>query len=193
MRFAYKNYPINKGGDDWWAVLPVQLANPAKHSSARTAANFVVCTDILGNVTFLNPVAEKMTGWSCQEAAGRSIGEVLRILDDTSREPVANPIKTAAGRNVLLHLPPNGVLVQRNGLEIPIEHSIAPIHDREGQATAAVIVFRDVRAARAMALQMTHSAQHDFYSRHGADTRRTVGCASRTAILLSGPPWEVGL
>jgi diguanylate cyclase (GGDEF)-like protein/PAS domain S-box-containing protein len=122
----------------------------------------VVCTDILGNVTFLNPVAEKMTGWSCQDAAGRSIGEVLRILDDTSREPIPNPIKTAVGRNVSLHLPPNGVLVQRNRLEIPIEDSIAPIHDREGQATGAVIVFRDVSAARAMALQMTHSAQHDF-------------------------------
>jgi diguanylate cyclase (GGDEF)-like protein/PAS domain S-box-containing protein len=122
----------------------------------------VICTDISGKITFLNPVAEKMTGWSCHEATGHPMGEVLQMLDDTTREPVSNPMKMAVGRNALLHLPPNGVLVQRNGLEIPIEDSIAPIHNREGQATGAVIVFRDVSAARAMALQMTHSAQHDF-------------------------------
>ena len=125
----------------------------------------VMCTDIEGNLTFLNPVAEKLTGWSRQQAVGRPMAEVLRILDATSRETTPNPMEMAVGRDRTLHLPSNCILVRRDGFEIPIEDSVAPIHDREGQATGAVIVFRDVSAARAMALQMAHSAQHDFFDR----------------------------
>ena len=122
----------------------------------------VVCTDISGNITFLNLVAEKMTLWSWQEAAGRPMAEVFRILDATSRETTPNPMDRAIGQDQTVHLPSNCILIRRDGSEIPIEDSVAPIHDREGQATGAVIVFRDVSAARAMALQMTHSAHHDF-------------------------------
>ena len=122
----------------------------------------VVCTDISGNVTFLNLVAERMTGWSWQEAASRPMAEVLQILDATTRETTPNPMDLAVGRNRTVHLPSNCILIRRDGFEIPIEDCVSPIHDRDGQATGAVIVFRDVSAARAMALQMTHSAQHDF-------------------------------
>jgi diguanylate cyclase (GGDEF)-like protein/PAS domain S-box-containing protein len=122
----------------------------------------VACTDISGNITFLNLVAEKMTGWSWQEAAGRPMAEVFRIQDATSRETTPNPMEKAVGQNRTVHLPLNCILIRRDGFEIPIEDSVAPIHDRDGQATGAVIVFRDVSAARAMALQMAHSAQHDF-------------------------------
>jgi len=122
----------------------------------------VVCTDISGNITFVNVVAEKMTGWSLQEAAGRPMAEVVRILDTTSRETTPNPMEMAVGQDRAVPLPSNCILIRRDGREIPIEGSVAPIHDREGQAVGAVIVFRDVSAARAMALQMTHSAEHDF-------------------------------
>ena len=83
-------------------------------------------------------------------------------MDATSRETIPNPMEMAVDRDRTVHLPSNCVLIRRDGSEIPIEDSVAPIHDREGQPTGAVIVFRDVSAARAMALQMTHSAQHDF-------------------------------
>ncbi|MGA2484244.1 MAG: EAL domain-containing protein [Candidatus Acidiferrales bacterium] len=122
----------------------------------------VACTDISGNITFLNLVAEKMTGWSWQEAAGRPMAEVFRILDATSRETTPNPMEMAVGQNRTVHLPSNCILIRRDGFEIPIEDSVSPIHDREGQAAGAVIVFRDVSVARAMALQLTHSAHHDF-------------------------------
>jgi diguanylate cyclase (GGDEF)-like protein/PAS domain S-box-containing protein len=122
----------------------------------------VACTDVTGNITFLNLVAEKMTGWSRTEAADRSVAEVFRILDAGTREAIPNPMAMAVERNRTLHLPPNCILVTRDGCEIPIEDSVAPIHNREGRATGAVIVFRDVSAAQAMTLQMRHSAQHDF-------------------------------
>ncbi len=122
----------------------------------------VICTDAAGNITFLNMVAEKMTSWSRQEAAGRPMAEVFRILDATTREVTPNPMERSVEQNRTVHLPLNCILVRRDGTEIPIEDSVAPIHNREGKATGAVIVFRDVSAARAMALEMTHSAQHDF-------------------------------
>jgi diguanylate cyclase (GGDEF)-like protein/PAS domain S-box-containing protein len=122
----------------------------------------VICTDISGNITFLNLVAEKMTGWARQEAAGKPMADVLQILDGASRETIPNPMTMAVGENRTIHLPPNSVLVRRDGFETPIEDCIAPIHDREGHATGAVVVFRDVSAARAMALEMIHSAHHDF-------------------------------
>ncbi|MGC2557576.1 MAG: EAL domain-containing protein [Terriglobales bacterium] len=122
----------------------------------------VACSDIAGNITFLNLVAEKMTGWPLEEAAGRAVADVLRILDASTRETIPNPMEMAIGQNQIVHLPLNCILMRRDEFEIPIEDSVAPIHDREGRATGAVIVFRDISAARAMALQMAHSAQHDF-------------------------------
>jgi diguanylate cyclase (GGDEF)-like protein/PAS domain S-box-containing protein len=122
----------------------------------------VICTDASGNITFLNLVAEKMTSWSRQDAFGRPMAEVFRILDANTREATPNPMDISFEQNRTVHLPSNCILVRRDGMEIPIEDSVAPIHDREGKATGAVIVFRDVSAARAMALEMTHSAQHDF-------------------------------
>jgi diguanylate cyclase (GGDEF)-like protein/PAS domain S-box-containing protein len=143
----------------------------------------VVCTDISGNITFLNLVAEKMTGWSRQEAAGRPMAEVFRILDAKSRQTIPNPIEMAVGQNRTMHLPSNCILIHRDGFEIPIEDSVSPIHDREGQATGAVIVFRDVSAARAMALQMIHSAQHDFLT--GLPNRMLFNDRVSQAVVLA--------
>ena len=122
----------------------------------------VVCTDILGNITFLNLVAEKMTGWPLLEAAGRPMTEVFRTWDARSTEPKETTVELAILQIRAVHLPPSCILIRRDGLEIPIEDSIAPIHDREGNAIGAVIVFRDVSVAQAMARQITHSAEHDF-------------------------------
>lgn len=143
----------------------------------------VACTDIAGNITFLNLVAEKMTGSSREEAVGRPMAEVLRILDAASRETVPNPMELAVGKNRTVHLPLNCVLVRRDGFEIPIEDCVSPIHNREGEATGAVIVFRDVSVAQAMALQMAHSAQHDFLT--GLPNRMLLNDRVSQAIVLA--------
>src|SRR5580658_9896870 len=130
--------------------------------SLNSIGDAVICTDISGNITFLNLVAEKMTGWTWQDAAGRPIAEVFNILDATSRETIIDPLKRAVGLDTTVLLLPNRTLIRRDGFEISIEDSVAPIHDHGGQATGAVIVFRDVSAARAMALDLAHSAHHDF-------------------------------
>ena len=144
----------------------------------------VVCTDISGNITFLNLVAEKMTGWPSDEAAGRPMGEVFRIEDAVTHETTPNPMDVAVGLNTTVHLPLNCILIRRDGLETPIEDSVAPIHDRQGKATGAVIVFRDVSAARAVAEQMAHSAQHDFLT--GLPNRMLLNDRVNQAIALAG-------
>jgi diguanylate cyclase (GGDEF)-like protein/PAS domain S-box-containing protein len=122
----------------------------------------VVCTDINGKITFLNPAAEKITGWSLLEAAGRPMAEVFRTLNTTAMDSSQTTTQLAVLQVRAVHLPPSCILIRRDGMEIPIEESIAAIHDKEGRVTGAVIVFRDVSVAQAMAQQMTHSAKHDF-------------------------------
>src|ERR1700678_1421177 len=114
----------------------------------------VICTDISGNITFLNLVAERMTSWSRQEAEARPTADVFRMIDAANRETTPNPMERAVEQDRTVHLPSNCLLAQRDGSEIPVEGCISPIHDREGKATGAVIVFRDGSMARAMALQM---------------------------------------
>ena len=143
----------------------------------------VVCTDISGNITFLNLVAEKMSGWSWKDAAGKPMADVLRLQDATNRETIPNPMELAIAENRTVHLPTNCILVRRDGAVIPIEDSVSPIHNREGTATGAVIVFRDVSAAQAMALQMAHSAQHDFLT--GLPNRMLLNDRVNQAIGLA--------
>jgi diguanylate cyclase (GGDEF)-like protein/PAS domain S-box-containing protein len=121
----------------------------------------VMSTDVDARVTYLNTVAEALTGWSRKEAAGRPVTEVFRVIDATTRKPAPIPIALAIRENKTVVLSTNCVLVRRDGLEAAIEDSTAPIHDRGGQVTGAVMVFHDVSIARAMTSKMLHLAQHD--------------------------------
>jgi diguanylate cyclase (GGDEF)-like protein/PAS domain S-box-containing protein len=122
----------------------------------------IISTDIDGNVSYLNPVAESMTGWPQAEASGRPLQQVLRIIDGDSREPAPNPLSMAMLQNRSVGLSANCVLIRRDGYESAIEDTTAPIRDARGQVTGAVIVFQDVGVARAMSLKMSYLAQHDF-------------------------------
>ena len=121
----------------------------------------VISTDVRGYVTYLNVVAERMTGWSREEAAGRPLEEVFRIVDAATRKSMQDPMALAIREDKTVSLTPNCVLIRRDGVEAAIEDSAAPIHDRQGQVTGAVMVFRDVSKARGLSLKMSYLAQHD--------------------------------
>jgi diguanylate cyclase (GGDEF)-like protein/PAS domain S-box-containing protein len=121
----------------------------------------VVSTDVEGRVTYLNAIAEDLTGWSQKEAMGRPVEDVFQFLDAITRESAPNPLMLAIRSNRAVSLTPNCVLVRRDGVEAAIEDSAAPIHDRRGDVTGAVMVFHDVSMARAMTLKMSYLAQHD--------------------------------
>lgn len=138
------------------------LEKERAQATLNSIGDAVISTDLAGNVSFLNPIAETMTGWSWQEAVGRPLQEVLRIIDAESREPALNPLAMAILHDKTVALSANCVLVRRDGHESAIEDTAAPIRDRNGQVTGAVIVFHDVSVARAMSIRMSHLAQHDY-------------------------------
>ena len=122
----------------------------------------VISTDVAGNVTYLNQVAEAMTGWTGAEALGRAFGDVFHIIDSTNPEHTLNPMTVAMQENKTVGLSASCILIRRDGVEFPIEDSAAPIHDRRGHVTGAVMVFHDVTEARAIAQRMAHLAHHDY-------------------------------
>ena len=121
----------------------------------------VLSTDSAGSVTYLNAVAEDMTGWTRTEALGKPVAEVFRIIDGGTRHAARNPVDVAIRENTTIGLAPNTVLVRRDGVGVAIEDSTAPIHDRSGRLTGAVVVFRDVSRSRETAEQLAHLAYHD--------------------------------
>ena len=124
----------------------------------------VLTTDLKGCLTYLNRVAEAMTGWSLVDAQGKPLAEVFNIIDGSTRRVAKNPALQAIKENRTVGLISNCVLVRCDGFESANEDSAAPIHDRDGYVNGAVIVFHDVSESRAMALKMSHLAQHDFLS-----------------------------
>lgn len=122
----------------------------------------VISTDVAGKITYLNAVAESMTGWPRQEACGLPLQQVLRLIDGDTREPALNPLSEAMLQNESVGLSANCILIRRDGHEAAIEDNAAPIRDQHGEVTGAVIVFHDVGVARAMSLRMSYLAQHDF-------------------------------
>lgn len=121
----------------------------------------VVSTDVSCQVTYLNATAEELTGWKQEEAVGHPIEDVMQFTDAETRATVQNPMVLAIRDNKAAALVPNCVLIRRDGTEVSVEDSVAPIHDRQGAVTGAVMVFHDVSAARAMTLKMSFLAQHD--------------------------------
>jgi len=121
----------------------------------------VVSTDVAGEITFLNAIAENLTGWTREEAIGHPLGDVFRFLDADTRAAVHNPMALTILQNKAVARTANCVLIRSDGVEVPIENSAAPILDRRGTVTGAVMEFRDVSVARTMARNMPYLAQHD--------------------------------
>src|SRR5450631_4215255 len=122
----------------------------------------VVCTDVSGNVTFLNPIAKALAGWPANEAIGQPFADVFRIIDVLDRRRAVDLMGLVIETNKTLNLPEGSVLIRRDGIESAIEDSTAPIHDRRGRVSGGVMVFHDVTQARAMAQKMSHLAQYDY-------------------------------
>src|ERR1022692_3342811 len=159
------------------------VENERAQVTLNSIADAVTCTDAFGNINFLNLVAQKMCGWTSEEAAGRSLSEVFRIIDSATRQPVRDPLRMAVKQDKPVGPYVDRVLVRRDGVEYPIESSGAPIRDRAGRIVGMVIVFHDVSAARAMSVLMTHSAQHDVVT--GLPNRVLLNDRITQAIVLA--------
>ena len=121
----------------------------------------VITTDATAHITYLNAVAEHLTGWSDGEARGQPLAEVFRILDETTREPAQDPIDRCLQGEESVGQQNHSLLVCRDQRELNIDTSVAPIRDDHNTIIGAVLIFRDVTAQRKLAHQLSYQATHD--------------------------------
>ncbi|MDO8414382.1 MAG: EAL domain-containing protein, partial [Gallionellaceae bacterium] len=121
----------------------------------------VITTDASGRIEYLNPVAAQFTGWSAAEALGQPLQQVFNIINETSREPAESPVARCLRLGHTIDLANHSILVRRDGSELTIADTASPIHDRQGKATGAVMVFHDVTHERKLAQQLSYQATHD--------------------------------
>jgi diguanylate cyclase (GGDEF)-like protein/PAS domain S-box-containing protein len=146
-----------------------QLASTAalheERERARVTLNAigdaVISTDFRARVTFLNPIAEQMTGWTLEMATGRTLHEVFPVLDSRTRERIACPAMQAIIEDHTCRSGTTGVLVRPDGSEIAVDHTASPIHDAGGGVIGVVLVAHDVTAARNQADTLARLALYD--------------------------------
>ncbi len=121
----------------------------------------VITTDADARVEYLNPMAEEMTGWGSEEARGRPLKEVFRIVDGHTRQPAVNPVDECLREGHVVGLANNTTLIRRDGTEVLVDDSAAPIRDRDGHVVGAVMVFYDVTQQHNTPHLLSHQATHD--------------------------------
>lgn len=121
----------------------------------------IISTDKKGKIKLMNNVAEKLTGWTQKEAENKSLEKVLTLIHEISRKPCDNPAKKALKLGKTVEMGNHTILISKDGKEIPIEDSAAPIKDRDGNITGVVIVFRDFTEKRERQKQIEYLSFHD--------------------------------
>ncbi len=127
----------------------------------RSIGDGVITTDTVGRVTFMNPIAEVMTGWSVEETIGRPLVEVFRIINEITRRPCENPVEKVLKTGVIVELANHTVLIARDGREIVLADSGSPIKDEKGNAFGVVLVFRDITEKQQMLDALQRSQKLD--------------------------------
>jgi diguanylate cyclase (GGDEF)-like protein/PAS domain S-box-containing protein len=141
----------------------------------RSIGDAVITTDRDGRVREINPVAEQLTGWYADEARGRELSTVFKLISELDRTPLPNPVSAALSSEHAIPVQESALLVSRDGREFSIADSAAPIRDRQGEVIGAVLVFHDVteerRTARALRFQAAHDSLTGLINRREFELR----------------------
>ncbi|MBB5059978.1 PAS domain S-box-containing protein [Granulicella aggregans] len=175
--------PLRMIGANWDVTearrLTAELAqqNELLRVTLHSIGDGVITTDAQGNVVWLNSVAERMTGWTSEEALARPIASIFNIVNYVTRRPVENPIMTCIATGVAGKLAPDTILLSRDGARFGIDDSAAPIRGEQGELLGAVLVFHDVTEQRRLFYETTRMAKvelklkDDFLSRVSHELR----------------------
>jgi diguanylate cyclase (GGDEF)-like protein/PAS domain S-box-containing protein len=140
--------------------------------SAETEKNFsqltlqsiidgVITTDISGNITSMNPMAEQLSGWSREDAHGKSIADIMHLVNESTKKRIDNPIENIESRSVLDE-PVSAVLIQNeSGVETPVEYIAAPMRNSDSAIVGIVVIIHDESVQRSLNRQLTFQATHD--------------------------------
>jgi PAS domain S-box-containing protein len=159
-----------------------QNARSLLATTLKSIGDAVISTDTATRITFMNPVAEALTGWPLGEAQGRTLREVFRIVNERTRREVESPADRVLREGIVVGLANHTILLARGGPQIPIDDSGAPIIDDKGTLMGVVLVFRDVSA------QKMESDRRDFLTEASPalatvlDVRRTLSTLAHLAV-----------
>jgi two-component system, cell cycle sensor histidine kinase and response regulator CckA len=140
-----------------WLTAAWQASRRLLVSTLSSIGDAVLATDSEGRITFMNPVAEALTGWRADTARGKNVKEVIRLIDAREREPIENPLTRALRERVMVTLAESPLLLSRGGSEVPIEQTAAPIREDWGEVRGGILVFRDISKRRQLEEQVTHA------------------------------------
>ncbi|MGH2340988.1 EAL domain-containing protein [Segnochrobactraceae bacterium EtOH-i3] len=121
----------------------------------------VITTDADMTVTFMNPVAEKITGWTAVESFGRPLEDVFHLIDEASGERIMSPVEMCLKTLHTFYLQDGAALISRSGERYSVQDSAAPVRAVDGSVLGAVLVFQDVTRTRSLQRELAHSALHD--------------------------------
>ncbi|AVX37243.1 diguanylate cyclase [Yersinia massiliensis] len=153
------------------------------HITLDSIGEAVVCTDQEMKITFMNPVAEKMTGWANTIALGQPVSHIIKLTNGVDGPEIANPIEHCLNHRPYSSLNESMVLHHRDGQYYDIQESVAPLKTLEGGVVGAVMVFQDVGESRAMMRKLSHSASHDNLT--GLPNRANFENKLKAAIQVS--------
>jgi PAS domain S-box-containing protein len=149
-----RDLTVRKAAED-----AVRRSEESLSATLYSIGDAVITTDEHGLVTRMNPVAERLTGWPQSEAVGKPVESVFVIVDERTREPAVNPVARVMKEGIVVGLANHTVLIARDGSHRPIADTGAPIRDASGRNLGAVLVFRDVGAARRAEEALRHSEE----------------------------------
>jgi PAS domain S-box-containing protein len=127
-------------------------------TTLESIGDAVIATDVEGRVAFMNPIAERLTGWRVKDAIGVRCEDVFHIVNEDTRRAVENPVNRVLAEGSIVGLANHTILIAADGTERPIDDSGAPIRSREGRIVGAVLVFRDVTDRRRTEIERRHAA-----------------------------------
>lgn len=144
------------------AAIELRFRNNEQASDTlKSIGDSVITSDATGRITYLNAVAEHLTGWSAEEAVGQSLDTVLPLISEVTRLPIENTSVRCLAEDRAIDLEDGVLLVRRDGTEVPIGDSTAPIRNRAGAVVGVVMVLQDESEKRRVGHQLSHEASHD--------------------------------
>ena len=148
-----------------WMTAEWRESRRVLASTLAGIGDAVLATDENGRITFLNPVAEALTGWSGSEVRNRAVVDVLRLIDERTREAIDNPLMHALRERAVVTTSEHITLVSRSGAEVPVELSAAPVLGDSGDLRGAILAFRDIGKRRQFEEQASHANKMDAVGR----------------------------
>lgn len=135
--------------------------NDLARAALASIGDAVLIADVDGAVTYLNKVAEHLTGWTLADARGMPLTQVMVLIAETTRQPIADMAARCIAEGRAIDLEDGAILIRRDGTDVPVGDSTAPVYDREGALVGVILVVQDESEKRRVGHQLSHEATHD--------------------------------